>query len=436
MSKEEFFKVPKLQADGSNWVTYKDRLQWALDARGVLNHIDTVVTELEVLIAKELSPTDDSAADDPSEGAKVQADTVSITELVARSSELRHDKWCSNEATVKQCIASSVPDSVFNRVKMKNTAKDIWDAVAQIFEGRSLMVAINLRQKMQNVSCGASNDVCAHFNKLAEMNENLFSIRVTLEDHEYASILIGSLPSIYEPTISSILASAKLGKTPLDPDTVISLITDDFDRRELTKKRTKRDERDVAFHVDGCEGGGGRRSGGSFGRGGSGGRKNVTCHNCKKKGHFKADCWAKGGGMEGKGPKGKKGEGKGGQGAVANVAEAKDDDDDGIWAVVDEEEEFDDWEIADDMESLTLTQPRCRPFRLSQSLRTRLALCLSCSLSALPNTPSKGIPHLISRLQAAVTALFTSYPATFLSQNPLCVWICSIPLFPRSQAQP
>src|SRR6266567_8828690 len=88
------------------------------------------------------------------------------------------------------------------------------------------------------------------------------------------------------------------------------------------------------------------------------------------------------------------------------------------------------------VESLTLTQPRCCPFRLSQSLRTRLALCLSCSLSALPNTPSKGIPHLISRLQAAVTALFTSYPATFLSQNPLCVWICLIPLFPHSQAQP
>jgi len=61
------------------------------------------------------------------------------------------------------------------------------------------------------------------------MNKKLSLIGVTLEDHEYASILIGSLPSIYEPTISSILAAAKLNKTPLDPDTIISLITDDFD---------------------------------------------------------------------------------------------------------------------------------------------------------------------------------------------------------------
>jgi len=111
------------------------------------------------------------------------------------------------------------------------------------------------------------------------------------------------------------------------------------------KKCTKRDERDVAFYVNGPKKGGGRKFGG-----GSGGRRNVTCHNCKKKGHFKADCWVKGGGMEGKGPRGKKGRGREDKGAAANVAEAEDLDD-GVWAVVDEEGEFDDWEIADNSES-------------------------------------------------------------------------------------
>ena len=54
--------------------------------------------------------------------------------------------------------------------------------------------------------------------------------------------------------------------------------------------------------------------------------------------------------MEGKGPRGKKGGGQGEKGAAANVAEAEDSDD-GVWAVVDEEEEFGDWEIADDSKS-------------------------------------------------------------------------------------
>jgi len=54
--------------------------------------------------------------------------------------------------------------------------------------------------------------------------------------------------------------------------------------------------------------------------------------------------------MEGKGPRGKKDGGQGGQRPAANVVEAKNDDDDGVWAVVDEREEFSDWEIADDSE--------------------------------------------------------------------------------------
>ena len=137
-----------------------------------------------MLIAKEPSPPNDSLADDP-EGSPSKVSLnfdTSISELVAHSSEMRHNKWRANEATVKQCIASSVPDSVFNRVKMKTTAKDVWDAIAQIFEGHSLMVVINLRQKMQNVSCGASDDVCTHFDKLADMNKKLSSIGITLKD--------------------------------------------------------------------------------------------------------------------------------------------------------------------------------------------------------------------------------------------------------------
>jgi len=119
MSKEEFFKVPKLLSDGSNWVTYKDRLQWALNAHSILNHLDQVVPEPEVVVTMELSPADDSTAANLSGGMKVlpkDFDT-SMTELVAQSSKTRHDKWHTNEVTVKQCIASSVPDSVFNWVR-------------------------------------------------------------------------------------------------------------------------------------------------------------------------------------------------------------------------------------------------------------------------------------------------------------------------------
>ena len=60
----------------------------------------------------------------------------------------------------------------------------------------------------------------------------------------------------------------------------------------------------------------------------------MGCFNCHKKGHKKAECWAKGGGKEGQGPKSKlkkeKDESKKGKDEpkkeLANTAE-----EDGVW---------------------------------------------------------------------------------------------------------
>src|ERR1700761_5045063 len=37
---DEFLCTPKLDVSGSNWVIFKDRFIWALDARGILDHVD------------------------------------------------------------------------------------------------------------------------------------------------------------------------------------------------------------------------------------------------------------------------------------------------------------------------------------------------------------------------------------------------------------
>ena len=37
---DEFLCVPKLDVTGTNWVIYKDRFLWSIDAHGLLEHID------------------------------------------------------------------------------------------------------------------------------------------------------------------------------------------------------------------------------------------------------------------------------------------------------------------------------------------------------------------------------------------------------------
>ena len=346
-SKDDTLRVPKLHADGSNWVTYRDRLRWALDARGILNHLETNIPEPIVKSPEELNaerPPKTPArpkkgADDPSTLDSPEEPTP-VAKMVSSAMELTNAQWRSNEAAVKQCIASTVPDSVFNRVKTKTLAREVWGAVVEIFEGRSYMLVVDLKKKMQGIRCGDNDNVRTHFDKLAEMYERLSSMGTTLEAPEYTSTIISSLPSIYDPTISSIIAAASLAQKKPDPETIIKLVTDDYDRRTVNNRiKPKKDEKDAAFHAGGGTKGDAKEK-----------KKNAKCHNCQKTGHYKSECWAKGGGKEGQGPKGKGGpKGNEKKGEKASVAEAED----AVWSVVDEGEGLDEM-MGDDRESMDL----------------------------------------------------------------------------------
>lgn len=60
----------------------------------------------------------------------------------------------------------------------------------------------------------------------------------------------------------------------------------------------------------------------------------MECYNCGKKGHMKADCWAKGGGKEGQKPAWK-GKAKNSANAAATSA-----DDKGVWTLIDDTEDL------------------------------------------------------------------------------------------------
>jgi hypothetical protein len=101
---EDFLCVPKLAVDRENWTTYKDRMQWSVDACGFLGHLD----------GTEKKPVDPSTLSgrgvlwSPSTADEVRELTVYKTAL---------KEWCMGEAITKQQIASTIPDSLFIQVK-------------------------------------------------------------------------------------------------------------------------------------------------------------------------------------------------------------------------------------------------------------------------------------------------------------------------------
>jgi hypothetical protein len=108
-------------------------------------------------------------------------------------------RWAHGEATVKQAIAASVPDSIFNRIKGSTRAKDVWDALKALFEGRTQMIVVDLRRQIQSLKCGEDDNVRTHFDNIANLREQLAAMGKTIPDDEYSSILLGSLPPPSKP---------------------------------------------------------------------------------------------------------------------------------------------------------------------------------------------------------------------------------------------
>ena len=121
--------VTKLLADGSNWVIYRDRMLWAIDSRGLKDHItSTSITQ-------------------------PYKDTGRVGHLEAQQ------RWDLDQSVVKQLIAASVPNSVFNSIKTGITAKDVWDELKKLYEGRTTLILVDLGRRIQTTCCAEEDSM-------------------------------------------------------------------------------------------------------------------------------------------------------------------------------------------------------------------------------------------------------------------------------------
>ena len=270
--------VPKLQSDGANWVTYRDRLILALESLGLDIHLNNDKAPKEYSAKGEVGGLDAAT------------------------------RWKRGESGTKQLIAATIPETIFSQIKGGTRAKEMWEALKKLHEERSRVTRVTLLRKFRNLKCEEEGDVRTHFDELAHMREQLAAMGKTIDEDDYVDILLASLPSSYQPSVSAINASTRLGNNTIKSDDVIQLMTDEYERLTQDNKKAQPSQ-DQAFTAD---------------------SKRKECTNCKRRGHVQEDCWAKGGGQEGGGPK--RGQGRGKERAAA----ADDSADIEAWAAITE----------------------------------------------------------------------------------------------------
>jgi len=195
-------------------------------------------------------------------------------------------RWAADKIVVNQILDTTIPDLVVNQIKTAYEPKDVWENLKELFEEKSRNLLEDLGKKFQNTRCGEYDDVRAHLEKLANLRERLSSLGRTIGDTEYVSVILGSLPPSYYPAVDSLAISYEASDNDLTPTAVIRMaINEEEERRRLRKGKNK--TQDEAFTAEE------RKNK----------RRSIECYNCHKKGHYRSECWAKGGGKEGRGPR-------------------------------------------------------------------------------------------------------------------------------------
>ena len=235
----------KLITDGSNWGTYRDRMVWYFDSCHWSEHLASATIPQAYIDAGDIN------------------------------GQTPQQRWAAEEASAMNMIASSVPDDVFNRIKSQTSTHAVWNAVTAFYRSRLQMKIYNLEKVLRVAKLEDDEDPRAHLTKLSDFRDRLASMGKTIDDDEFAYILLASLPSSYATIVTTIVLVADITKAAVNPDWVIRLVANEYDQRVSRGKSMN----------GACEA-----------------KRNVECYNCHKVGHYTSDCWAKGGVKEGQRP--------------------------------------------------------------------------------------------------------------------------------------
>jgi len=110
---DAFMHVPKLDETSENWVTYKDRFLWSINAHGYLEHVGGTANAPSDPIVR-TTPPQVLTADEKNE--------VEWKELKI---------WKQGEAIVKQQIMAAIADSQFMKIHDKATAREVWEGICR-----------------------------------------------------------------------------------------------------------------------------------------------------------------------------------------------------------------------------------------------------------------------------------------------------------------
>ncbi|KAG2758123.1 hypothetical protein P692DRAFT_20867022 [Suillus brevipes Sb2] len=186
--------VPKLDIKGTNWAIFSLCFQVAVEAKELWKYFDGSCP-------RPTSP-------------------VTATETTAL------EKWKKNENLTKHLLTQRIPDSTALRIRNLPDVASMRGEIIREYTEKGAYTQTDLRTKFLESKCPGGGDVCAK-------RDELSAVGVQIEEKDYQSTIIQSLPNHLVSFASGQLATARLYSSTktIEPNILISLIIEESEHR-------------------------------------------------------------------------------------------------------------------------------------------------------------------------------------------------------------
>src|SRR5260221_3435958 len=195
--------VPKLDPSGANWAIFVFRFEDAVSAKGYWGHFDGSVSKPEA--ADSSSPT--------------AAETNTI------------NQWDKDERSARSLLTQKLTDLTVVLVHEKKTVKERWEVVVAKYSKKSAYAQTDMRAKFMAMRCPDKGNPRDFLEGLRVKKEELCQAGVVVDEKDYFSVIISSLPLSLSNFASNQLAASQFSTRKMSPNDLLSMLLEESDRQ-------------------------------------------------------------------------------------------------------------------------------------------------------------------------------------------------------------
>lgn len=119
-------------------------------------------------------------------------------------------RWQKDEALALDLLTQRIPDSTVIRTASQLTAAAMWAEIIREYTEKGALAQTDLRTKFLESKCPDKGDVREWLDSLRVRKEELAQVGVDIDEKDFRSTVISSLPVYLSGFASSQLAAARL----------------------------------------------------------------------------------------------------------------------------------------------------------------------------------------------------------------------------------